>query len=147
VTGTATFSHQVQQGLAFNWTLNIAFPANSFIAGKTFRFNNGRNQQQDATVPVGQTIPNPLYGQTGEYSADILGSGVLIPEYADNPVILPGMLFTGIVTDGGVDYPFSGRIANKIGKRLLAAGWLWISQCGRGCGCAAGPHRFEPDDE
>ena len=26
------------------------------------------------------------------------------------------MLFTGIVTDGGVDYPFSGRIANKIGK-------------------------------
>jgi archaellum component FlaF (FlaF/FlaG flagellin family) len=115
VTGTATFSHQVQQGLAFNWTLNIAFPANSFIAGRTFRFNNGRNQQQDATVPVGQTIPNPLYGQTGEYSADILGSGVLIPEYADNPVILPGMLFTGIVTDGGVDYPFSGRIANKIG--------------------------------
>ncbi|PYK66022.1 MAG: hypothetical protein DME45_13400 [Verrucomicrobia bacterium] len=115
VTGTATFSHQVQQGLAFNWTLNIAFPANSFIVGKTFRFNNGRNQQQDATVPAGQTIPNPLYGQTGEYSADILGSGVLIPEYADNPVILPGMFFTGIVTDRGVDYPFSGRITNKIG--------------------------------
>ena len=80
VTGTATFSHLVQQGLAFNWTLNIAFPANSFVAGKTFRFNNGRNQQQDATVPVRQTIPNPLYGQTGEYSADILGSGVLIPQ-------------------------------------------------------------------
>jgi len=116
VTGTATFSHLVQQGLAFNWTLNITFPANGFIVGKTFRFNNGRNEQQDATVPVGQTIPNPLYGQTGEYSADILGSGILIPEYADNPVILPGMLFTGIVTDGGVDYPFSGRIANKIGK-------------------------------
>lgn len=116
VAGTATFSHLVQQGLAFDWTLNIAFPANSFIAGKTFRFNNGRNQQQDATVPAGQTIPNPLYGQTGQYSADILGSGILIPEYADNPVILPGMLFTGIVTDGGVDYPFNGRIANKIGK-------------------------------
>jgi subtilase family serine protease len=26
------------------------------------------------------------------------------------------MFFTGIVTDGGVDYPFSGRITNKIGK-------------------------------
>jgi CARDB/Subtilase family len=115
VTGTATFSHQVQQGLAFNWTLNITFPANSFVAGRTFRFNDGRNQQQDATIPVGQTIPNPLYGQTGEYSADILGSGVLIPEYADNPVVLPGMFFSGIITDGGVDYPFSGRIANKIG--------------------------------
>ena len=115
VTGTATFTNQVQAPLAFYWTLNITFPQNGLIAGKTFRFNNGRNQQQDATVPVGQTTANPLYGQTGEYSADILGSGILIPEYADNPQILPGMFFSGIVTDGGVDYPFSGRIANNIG--------------------------------
>ena len=31
------------------------------------------------------TIANPLFGQTDTYSADILGNGVLIPEYADNP--------------------------------------------------------------
>ena len=115
VTGTATFASQIQQGLAFYWTLNIAFQPNTFITGKTFRFNNGRNQRSDATVPVGQTIPNPLYGQTGQYSADILGSGVLIPEYADNPVVLPGMAFRAIVTDGGVDYTFDGRLTNKVG--------------------------------
>lgn len=120
VTGTATFASQIQQGLAFYWTLNIAFPSNSFVTGKTFRFNDGRNQRSDATTPVGQTIANPLYGQTAEYSADILGSGVLIPEYADNPVVLPGMAFRAIVTDGGTDYTFDGRLTNKVGHGYSA---------------------------
>src|SRR5262249_53536961 len=115
VTGAATFSSQIQQGLAFYWTLNIAFSNNSFVASKTCRFNNGRNQRSDATTPVGQTIANPVYGQTGQYSADILGTGILIPEYADNPVMLPGMAFRAIITDGGTDYTFDGRLTNKIG--------------------------------
>jgi hypothetical protein len=113
--GTATFSNQLQQGLAFYRTVTITLPPNGLMAGKTFRFNDGRNQEKDATVPVGQTVANPVYGQTGEYSADILGSGVLIPEYADNPQVLQGLVFSGIVTDAGVDYPFTGRIANKVG--------------------------------
>ena len=62
------------------------------------------------------TIPNVLFGQHNQYSADILGNGVFIPEYADNPVIKPGMTFSGIVTDGGTDFPFSGRLVNNIGR-------------------------------
>jgi hypothetical protein len=114
--GTPTWSSQVQQGLAFYRTLTIAFTPNAFISGKTFRFNNSRYQEHDATVAQGQTIANPLYGQNGRNSADILGSGVLIPEYADNPVVLQGMVFRAIVTDGGTDYTFEGRLTNKIGK-------------------------------
>ncbi len=115
VAGSATFQNQLQQGMAFYRTVTINLPQNGAVAGKTFRFNIGRNQEHDATVPVGQTIPNPLYGQTGQYSADILGSGVLIPEYADNPQVLEGLVFSGIITDNGVDYPFTGRIANNVG--------------------------------
>jgi hypothetical protein len=103
---------------AFNWQLKLTFPSNDFTAGKKARFDVGRYQYQDATAAPGggDTEPNPLYGQTGQYSADILGSGVLIPEYADNPVIGQGMIFSGIITDGGTDYPFTGRLTNKIGK-------------------------------
>lgn len=100
---------------AFFWTLNLTFPTNTFINGKAFRFNVGRNQQQDATTPQGMTIPNVLFGQPNQYSADILGSGVLIPEYADNPIIMSGMTFSGTITDGGTDFPFSGRLVNKVG--------------------------------
>jgi hypothetical protein len=115
VTGTPAWTSQVQQPLAFYRTLTITFTPNTFITGKTFRFNDSRYQEHDATVASGQTIANPLYGQNGRNSADILGSGVLIPEYADNPVVLPGMVFRAIVTDGGTDYTFDGRITNKIG--------------------------------
>ena len=100
---------------AFYWTLNLAFPNNNFTSGKVFRFNVGRQQQQDATSPQGMTISNPLYGQPNTYSADILGHGVLIPEYADSPNILPGMTFSGTVSDGGNNYPFSGRLTNRVG--------------------------------
>jgi hypothetical protein len=116
VTGTPAWSSQVQQPLAYYRTLTITFTPNAFITGKTFRFNDSRYQEHDATVASGQTIPNPLYGQNGRNSADILGSGVLIPEYADNPVVLPGMAFRAIVTDGGTDYTFDGRLTNKIGR-------------------------------
>jgi hypothetical protein len=114
-TGTASFTNQLQQGLAFYRTLTITLPQNGLIAGKTLRFNDGRNQEKDANTPVGQTVEVGLYGQSAQYSADILGSGVLIPEYADNPQVPQGLVFSGIVTDGGIDYPFSGRIANKVG--------------------------------
>ena len=62
------------------------------------------------------TISNPLYGQPNTYSADILGDGVLIPEYADNPNILPGMTFSAVISDSGTDYPVSGRLKNNVGR-------------------------------
>ena len=101
---------------AFFWTMNLSFPNSNFTTGKTFRFNASRNQQQDATVPQGMTIPNVLYGQPNQNSADILGSGVMIPEYADAPTIKPGMTFSGLVTVGATDYPFSGRLTNRVGR-------------------------------
>jgi hypothetical protein len=117
VMGVATFSNAAPAPStnAFNWTLGIALPANGLVNGKSFRFNCGRAQQQDASTPQGMTIEVGLFGQPNTYSADILGSGVLIPEYADVPATLPGMVFSGIVTDGGTDYPFTGRISNKVG--------------------------------
>jgi hypothetical protein len=95
--------------------MKITLPQNGLVTGKTFRFNNGRNQEKDANTPVGLMVEEGLYGQSAQYSADILGSGVLIPEYADNPQVLQGLAFSGVITDGGVDYPFTGRMANKVG--------------------------------
>jgi hypothetical protein len=118
VTGTATFSNQASSppGLsAFNRTVTLSLPPNGLITGKTYRFNIGRAQEQDANTPVGLSEEVGLYGQSAQYSADILGSGGLIPEYADNPQVLQGLVFSGIITDGGVDYPFTGRIANRVG--------------------------------
>jgi hypothetical protein len=45
----------------------------------------------------------------------MLGDGVLIPEDPTGSNVLPGMTFSGTIVDGGVTYPFSGRIKNKIG--------------------------------
>ena len=118
VSGTATFSNQASSppGLnAFNRTLTLTLPPNGLVAGKAYRFNIGRAQEKDANTPVGLSEEVGLYGQSAQYSADILGSGVLIPEYADNPQVLQGLVFSGVITDGGVDYPFTGRIANKVG--------------------------------
>lgn len=94
------------------WTLNLSFADNSFTAGDVLRFNNGRAQQQDATSPQGQTIAAFF---RHDYSADMLGDGVLIPEDPTGSNILPGMTFSGTIVDGGNTYPFSGRIKNKIG--------------------------------
>src|SRR4051812_12989264 len=103
---------------AHEWTLNFTFPGTTagkqdFTTGKVFRFNNGRLQWQDATVPQGQTIA-VLSGRQ-DNSADMLGSGVLLPEYADTPTVKPGMTFNGTIVDGANTYPFSGRLANNIG--------------------------------
>ncbi len=114
---TATFTNAAPAPStnAYYWTLNLTFGTSNFTGGKVFRFNVGRNQQQDAQTPQGMTIPSVLYGQTAQYSADILGDGVLIPEYADSRTVLPGMTFSGTVINGTTTYPFSGRIGNKIG--------------------------------
>jgi hypothetical protein len=100
------------------WTLNLNFPNNNFTAGKVLRFNNGRAQWQDATVPQGSTVT--VFVRKGDYSADILGDGVLIPEDPLGNNVLPGMTFSGTVTDGGQTYPFTGRLTNRIGRGYSA---------------------------
>ena len=96
------------------WTLNLAFSNNNFTTGKVLRFNNGRGPQQDATVPQGQTVAALV--RDGDFSADMLGGGLLLPEFADSPVIAPGMTFSGTIVDGATTYPFSGRLNNVIGR-------------------------------
>jgi hypothetical protein len=95
------------------WTLNLNFPNNNFSSGKVLRFNNGRSQWQDATVPQGMTTT--VLVRKGDYSADILGSGVLIPEDPSGNNVGPGMTFTGTVEDNGKTYSFNGRLTNRIG--------------------------------
>lgn len=96
------------------WTLNLAFPNNNFTNGKVLRFNNSRSPWQDATTPQGMTISALV--RDNDYSADMLGSGLLIPEYGDAPIIRPGMTFNGTIVDGATTYPFNGRLTNRIGK-------------------------------
>lgn len=105
---------------ADEWTLNLTFPNNNFTAGKVLRFNVGRLEQQDAATPQGMTMPDPLFGQPNTYSADILGSGVFIPEDPTGSGVQPGMSFNGIISNGTTDFPFSGRLKNKIGRGYSA---------------------------
>ena len=100
------------------WTLNLNFPNNNFTSGKVLRFNNGRSQWQDSTVPQGMTVTALV--RKGDYSADILGDGVLIPEDPQGNDVRPGMTFSGTVTDGGTTYPFAGRLKNRIGRGYSA---------------------------
>jgi len=95
------------------WTLNLSFADNKFVTGGVFRFNVARAQQQDATCPKGQTLTVLL---RHDYSADLLGDGVFIPEDPNGSAIQPGMSFSGTVVDAGKTYSFSGRLANKIGR-------------------------------
>ena len=104
------------------WTLNLSFIDNSFTAGDILRFNVGRLQQQDATTPKGQTVSKvttPTGGSVTlfrhDYSADLLGDGVYIPEDPTGSNIQPGMTFSGTIVDGVTTYPFNGRLKNKIG--------------------------------
>jgi hypothetical protein len=96
------------------WTLNLNFPNNNFTAGKVLRFNNGRSQWQDATVPQGMTVTALV--RKGDYSADILGDGVLIPEDPLGNNVGPGMTFSGVVSDASKVYQFTGRLTNRIGR-------------------------------
>jgi hypothetical protein len=110
------------------WTLNLTFANNSFTAGDIYRFNVGRKQQQDATVPQGLTNTGasaPGGVITGlspgvslfraDHTADLVGDGVFIPEDPNGTNIQPGMTFNGTIVDGANTIPFSGRIKNKIG--------------------------------
>src|SRR5205085_1796437 len=58
-----------------NWTLTLNFPKNNFTSGKVLRFNNGRQQQQDATSPQGVTNPpstgSPVTNNIMRRSGDI----------------------------------------------------------------------------
>ena len=66
--------------------------------------------------------------RSGDYSADILGSGVLIPEDPDGSSVQPGMTFSGTVVVGSTTYPFSGRLTNKIGRGYsVLDGWGLIN--------------------
>ena len=105
------------------WTLNLSFTDNTFVNGDIFRFNVGRKQQQDATVPqgltnTGATAPIIEAGVSlfrADYTADLLGDGVFIPEDPNGTNIQQGMTFNGTIVDGANTYPFSGRLTNKIG--------------------------------
>jgi len=110
------------------WTLNLSFANNAFTAGDIYRFNVGRKQQQDATVPQGLTNTGanaPGGVITGispgvslfraDHTADLLGDGVFIPEDPIGTNIQPGMTFNGTIVDGANTIPFSGRIKNRIG--------------------------------
>ncbi len=99
---------------AYFWTLNFSFPNNNFSNGKIFRFNNGRSQQQDATSPQGLTVS--ALRRSGDYSADMLGHGVLIPEDPTGADVRPGMTFRATVVDGGTTYISNGRLTNNIGR-------------------------------
>ena len=90
------------------WTLNLTFPNQNFTTGKTVRFNVLRSQEYNSYVPTGFTIQS--------YSADLLGSGLFIPEDPNGTNIRPGMTFSGTIVDGANVIPFSGRLTNKIGR-------------------------------
>jgi hypothetical protein len=61
-------------------------------------------------------VTNNILRRSGDFSADILGSGVLIPEDPTGNDVRPGMTFSGTVVDGGKTYTFSGRLTNRIGR-------------------------------
>ena len=66
--------------------------------------------------------------RSGDYSADILGSGVFIPEDPMGASIQLGMTFSGTAVIGGDTYPFSGRLGNKIGRGYsVLDGWGLIN--------------------
>jgi hypothetical protein len=102
---------------AHEWTLNLSFANNSLTAGDILRFNVGRAQQQDSTTPAGQTVAVFF---RHDYSADLLGDGVFIPEDPNGTNIQPGMTFNGTIVDGATTYPFNGRLTNKIGHGYSA---------------------------
>jgi len=102
------------------WTMALSFPTSNFTTGKTVRFTVGRGQQHSAAVGTfaspqgGAPFAGPNSGATtSDPSADLLGGGVLIPEGTVTP---NGMAFSGLVSDGTTDFPFSGTINNKLGS-------------------------------
>ncbi len=96
-------------GVSQFWTLGMTFPTGNFTSGKALHFTIGRGEQHSSDVE--NLIGVPVSGTTiANYTADIWGGGVLIPE---NIKTSDGMRFSGTMDDGS---PFAGRIVNKIGS-------------------------------
>ncbi len=83
------------------YTMTLTFSTSNFTGGKILRFTVGRAIQHSSVVPSGTTSAN--------YSADLFGGGVVIPE---GTVINNGMAYSGTLGDGST---FSGIITNRIG--------------------------------
>lgn len=86
-----------------NWTLNLSFPTGAFTGGKILRFTVGRGLWK-----------GPLSTSVAQYSADLFGGGLFIPE---NTMVDDGMSFSGTLQDGST---FSGRIRNRYGAGYSA---------------------------
>ena len=86
----------------------MTFPTGNFVSGKALHFTIGRGEQHSSDVE--NLLGVPVSGTTvANYTADIWGGGVLIPE---NIKTSDGMRFSGTMDDGSA---FAGRIVNKIG--------------------------------
>ena len=84
-------------------TLTLNFGTSNFTGGKVLRFTVGRGVEHPSAVNP------PVTASTLNYSADLFGGGVLIPE---GTVLSGGMPFSGTLADGST---FSGTMANRIG--------------------------------
>ena len=90
-------------------TLTLTFTPSTFITGNTLRFTIGRGVLTSSTVPTGTAAAN--------FSADLFGGSVLIPESYDSTTGTystngQGMAFTVNFGDGS---SASGTINNQIG--------------------------------
>ncbi len=83
-----------------SYTNTLTFNSN-FTGGKTLKFTIARAIQHSSVLPSGTTSTN--------YSADLFGGGVLIP---DGTVTNNGMAYSGTLADGST---FSGVMTNRIG--------------------------------
>ena len=94
-------------------TATITFAGGNFSGGNVFRFTVGRGLQRGSNV----TATNGAV--SNNYSADIFGGGVLLPEGTGDG---NGMTFSATTSDGGT---FTGRIVNRIGS-----GWSKVDGFG-----------------
>jgi hypothetical protein len=119
----ATFSNAPAAGQAPTTTaprtMTLTFPNANFTSGKILRFTVGRGVEHNSSVTG--TVPGigPTGGaSTTQYSADLFGGGVVIPDaydsatgtYSTNP---HGMTFTVNFADGT---SASGTLDNQIGS-------------------------------
>jgi hypothetical protein len=86
-----------------NFKLDLAFAANTLIAGNSFTFGADRDEAHSAFTPPAGTA---AYGN----SADLLGAAVSIPQGTITP---GGAIMTGTFGD---TTPFTGTFTNVIGK-------------------------------
>lgn len=100
---TATFTNTPPPpSTTQHWTMTLNFPNSNFTGGKSLKFTTGRAIQHSSAVPSGTTVNN--------FSGDLFGGGVLIPE---GTVTTSGMTYSGMLGDGST---FSGVMTNRIGS-------------------------------